>query len=754
MIDFYREYIESGFRVFGLHGVTKGKCDCGNPDCTALYKHPRMSNWQLTPVWSEEQLETMEDSGQFDTGYGILVQDHLVVDVDPRNGGDVSFEGLCIDLGLDLRELCKHVVNTGGGGFHLFFSLPDERSLMVKVGDYPGIDFKTSGFVVGAGSLHVSGDTYEVAKGSPYDVKEAPEPLLTLLERPDTYRAKINGVAVDVDESQINEMLSYLDADCDYETWVKVLMAVHHATGGTGLELVDKWSSKGAKYCGYNALERKWHSFGKARQNPCTLGTLIYYAEKAGYKMPVTFEHQIEQVTDNEEINVGHIDLTRPPGFVGEVAEWVRLCSDMQTDHLAVASALAIVSNVSGLNYISDDPIPVYSNLFLFCVAGSGAGKNAMMGCVQKAMAKVGYSPAINSGSFKSEQAIVRSMIRHQLVAYVIDEIGLELTKIGRGQADYLQGITKNLMSAFSASGSVYMMEAEVREEAERALVAKITAESKLIDENRGDQEKLENLVRILEKLKENAGVEKPFVSITGYTTPETFNHLVSGYAVKQGFFTRALIFREKETVPKYDENYPGKPALPTPISNILCGLAATGTTPKGHQRIENTGETKVIPTTDSAQALLKKIRHLFYTDALKAKKETLESIYSRAYELTLKVSLVLAVGEGVRTTEHVLWAYALVKNNLEEKLNLAAANMAEDLGDYGQALCRRIVDQLSKQGTGPAITVGVLKNRLKSKKWTDEDVDKAIDVLEANHKIHCEQKEYRGRFTKTLYLV
>ena len=75
----HRDFWESGFRVIGLNGVHKGKCICGNPDCKALYKHPIVSNWQYTPDWSEEQIETMEEMDQFATGYGVLVKGLLVL---------------------------------------------------------------------------------------------------------------------------------------------------------------------------------------------------------------------------------------------------------------------------------------------------------------------------------------------------------------------------------------------------------------------------------------------------------------------------------------------------------------------------------------------------------------------------------------------------------------------------------------------------------------------------------------------------
>ena len=61
----YQDFHDAGLKVFGLHGVTEdGFCQCGNPKCQALYKHPRTSAWQHTPHWSDEQMEVFEEDGE------------------------------------------------------------------------------------------------------------------------------------------------------------------------------------------------------------------------------------------------------------------------------------------------------------------------------------------------------------------------------------------------------------------------------------------------------------------------------------------------------------------------------------------------------------------------------------------------------------------------------------------------------------------------------------------------------------------
>ena len=298
-MSLHRSFWEAGLRVFGLHGVIpQGECACGDPTCKAVLKHPLVSNWQHTPHWSEEQLEVMETSDQFKTGYGILCRiddefDLLVVDVDARNGGIQDYERLLKKVpavaGAGL------IVNTGSGGGskHLFFKVPKVKALLTKHPDFDGIDFKSgAAYVVGAGSLHASGNRYEIVYGSPDDIDLAPQALLGMLVKPEHHRADIGGQTVDVSHADLAEMLRHIDGQDDYHVWIKVGMALHHASGGTALNVWETWSSKSAKY-NPEEMPGKWSSFGKSA-NPVTLGTLVHLAEQGGWTQPVTFQPEVE----------------------------------------------------------------------------------------------------------------------------------------------------------------------------------------------------------------------------------------------------------------------------------------------------------------------------------------------------------------------------------------------------------------------------------------------------------------------------
>jgi len=86
----------------------------------------------------------------------------VVLDVDPRHGGQASIERLRDEHGPLPRTV---EAETGGGGRHLYFAHP-AMPLANRVGLLPGIDLRADGgCVVAPPSLHTSGRRYRWAAG-------------------------------------------------------------------------------------------------------------------------------------------------------------------------------------------------------------------------------------------------------------------------------------------------------------------------------------------------------------------------------------------------------------------------------------------------------------------------------------------------------------------------------------------------------------------------------------------------------------
>src|SRR5690625_331296 len=298
----YRDWIECGYRVFPLHPINPdGTCGCNEEGCKAAGKHPALNNWQHTPVWDDEQLDNFDDLGWMESGYGIIVSDGLlVIDIDPRNGGEEGYAKLVADV----PEIAgaNVIVETGrkDGGKHIYFKAPAGVSLVQSLPQYKGVDVKSSGYVVGPGSLHASGHTYDMVVGtSPAEISPAPGALIELLRRPDAHRTSLSGEQIDVTDDDLTKMIKGIDPDCGHDEWVRVGMALHEVTGGTGFEIWNQWSKRGKKYPGRDVLDRRWHSFGKSATK-VGYGTLHKYATQSGWQEPVTFDYDGSDAPDDE----------------------------------------------------------------------------------------------------------------------------------------------------------------------------------------------------------------------------------------------------------------------------------------------------------------------------------------------------------------------------------------------------------------------------------------------------------------------
>jgi len=180
-----------GFRVFPVCGLDQENTDrgiCLRPDCRDRDrgKHPLIKGYQK---YATTDLETIR---QWWTDYplanvGIITgDDWFVFDMDPRNGGEQSLSELQTKYG-ELPETVR--VRTGGDGWHYYLSFFWQSGISIKNRQsiLPGIDIKgQGGYVVGPGSLHLSGKRYEWELSSAQDLHdvglaEAPDWLIKLI---------------------------------------------------------------------------------------------------------------------------------------------------------------------------------------------------------------------------------------------------------------------------------------------------------------------------------------------------------------------------------------------------------------------------------------------------------------------------------------------------------------------------------------------------------------------------------------------
>lgn len=233
-----RAFIEAGYTLIPVCSPTKPHEHWSNgamKPCKTPGKIPTRAHWQSTGfgAHSEKELTGYEN-------YGVaLGAGDLIVDVDPRNfpAGDKVLGRLVALLG-GLPD--TFTVRTGGGGLHIYFRKPADFPISQALRDFPGIEFKTSGRqVVGPGSLHSgTGKLYEVIKGSPLEIADAPPKLLELLKKSVTPFSDTGTGAYIDDTATQDRFASYLkDAEVSVEGKSGDLNAFRVACHGRDLGL-------------------------------------------------------------------------------------------------------------------------------------------------------------------------------------------------------------------------------------------------------------------------------------------------------------------------------------------------------------------------------------------------------------------------------------------------------------------------------------------------------------------------------------
>jgi len=158
-------YAAMGIPVFPLHWATPDGCSCGknpgarfhNEICRSIGKHPRTRHGfkdastdrtRIAEWWRKWPKANIGVPTGAASGW-------LVLDIDPRNGGDASLEKLLVKHG-QFTDTAQQV--TGGGGRHIVFKDPGVAVVDVLAS---GIDVKGGGgYIVVAPSLHNSGNRY------------------------------------------------------------------------------------------------------------------------------------------------------------------------------------------------------------------------------------------------------------------------------------------------------------------------------------------------------------------------------------------------------------------------------------------------------------------------------------------------------------------------------------------------------------------------------------------------------------------
>jgi P4 family phage/plasmid primase-like protien len=190
-------YAANSWEILPCHGIVNGRCTCGQSHMESkdIGKHPAINAWNVESSSDIAKVSSWwETNGEYNVGVNCKASGFLVIDIDPRSGGDIAYDKFeayvdgalppTVEATTGQYEVNGKIIR----GRHLFYKCDESEDLignLSKLG-FKGIDVKHNGYVLISPSRHFSGITYEWVEGKePWSIPiaEAPEDLLIPLRK-------------------------------------------------------------------------------------------------------------------------------------------------------------------------------------------------------------------------------------------------------------------------------------------------------------------------------------------------------------------------------------------------------------------------------------------------------------------------------------------------------------------------------------------------------------------------------------------
>jgi putative DNA primase/helicase len=236
-----------GWHVLPVHGIDRhGKCTCGksHADTKEIGKHPASKRGQSDATADSIQIDQWwEENPDYNVGVFARPSGFFVIDIDPRSGGDKSFDKLVERAMGELPPTVEAITGeyydkgTVKRGRHLIYKCdPDEKFIgNLKAEGLDGIDIKHNGYILISPSRHFSGVTYDWKPGhAPWEmeISEAPEELLSVLRARGLRKRTGGGSSYEVFDWSSMDDLTFAGQKLDVEKMMEEgLTEGHRAVG-------------------------------------------------------------------------------------------------------------------------------------------------------------------------------------------------------------------------------------------------------------------------------------------------------------------------------------------------------------------------------------------------------------------------------------------------------------------------------------------------------------------------------------------
>lgn len=378
-------------------------------------------------------------------------------------------------------------------------------------------------------------------------------------------------------------------------------------------------------------------------------------------------------------------ELCNPPGFIGELVQYMDDTAEYSCPELFLAAALSLLATITGRKV--KDYRGTRPNLYCIGAGPSGCGKDHGRKIVRRLLGETNLEGPEN---FTSESAVAESLQLSPSLLVQMDEIGLCLKEAFRdsNSNSHLKKLMAAMMKVFTSSNGFWKPTG--------------FADS-----------------------KNTKSVEQPNLVIHGTTTAASFFDAITGAEVANGFAGRLMVFLSPN----------GGYSPQKPFDQHDAPKAITRFIDEWISRDCGPGNLSIItpdpPAMDITEDALSRIKSHFSDISRRRMKEdsTTAAIWSRASEKTSKLAMLAAISRGSETIDiqDANWSIKVVNFLTRRLLAMIIGNVARSSHERDVLKVRAIVEEAGVLG----VSTLTRKTQWLKKRDRNDIVDQLIEAGE-----------------------
>jgi Bifunctional DNA primase/polymerase, N-terminal/Primase C terminal 2 (PriCT-2) len=477
------------------------------------------------------------------------------------------------------------------------------------------------------------------------------------------------------------------NADLDYDSWVRIGMALKGALGEDAWDLFAAWSATSSKDVPEFTL-RTWASLKPDRIGAGT----IYHHALAGGWIPdpalvlnggilVNGRHPARALLERLMVPAAPRVANPPPpappaadlrlfqldGALQLLVDYILASAVRPQPILAIAASLCALGALMGRKYKTQTNLR--TNLYVVGMAGSGGGKDHARSCIKEAFIAAGLQRYLGGNRIASGSGLLTALYRQPSSLFQLDEFGQFLGNVvnKRHAPKYLAEIW-DLLTELSTSAGGTFFGAEYADQKERP----------------------------------RQDIAQPCCCVHATTVPEPFWAALQEGSMVDGSLARFLVFQTDDDVP--DRNRRPKPVGDVP-ADLIDALQAIAAGVPGHgrgniaARVEGpmiVPDPYPVPMATEAEQLFDGLDQELTAQQREAVGTNRSAVLARVWENTAKAALIRAVSANPQAPviglEDAEWARIVVDRCVTTMITEAERHIAENKTQaYHQKVLRLI---------------------------------------------------------------